>query len=151
MWVAEADWEYRRVFSVPSAVSKEAHVFLVCDELDTITEVLLNGTLLGRTDNMFRQYRWDVKSLLKSKGNEIWIRFPSTVCFAQSLQAKHKMIGVSQALEGGPQVRKAPSHFGWDGVRNSRRSASGARCACWAIRTRVLTTCTCDNSTSTAR
>ncbi len=114
MWVAEADWEYRRTFSVPSAVSKEAQVFLVCDGLDTLAEVHLNGTLLGRTDNMFRQYRWDVKSLLKSKGNEVWIRFPSTVCFAQAMQAKRKMLGVSQAIEGGPQVRKAPCQFGWD-------------------------------------
>jgi beta-mannosidase len=48
MWVAEADWEYRRAFSPPADVLKEAQVFLVCDGLDTIAEVYLNGTLLGK-------------------------------------------------------------------------------------------------------
>ena len=51
---------------------------------------------------MFRQYRWDVKSLLKPKNNDIQIKFPSTVRFAQALQAERKMQGVSQAIEGGP-------------------------------------------------
>jgi beta-mannosidase len=114
MWVAESDWEYRRAFSVPAALLKEAKVLLVCDGLDTLSEVYVNGTLLGRTDNMYRQYRWDVKPLLKAKGNEIWIKFPSTVRFAQAMQSKRKMAGVSQAIDGGPQVRKAPCQFGWD-------------------------------------
>ncbi len=114
MWVAEADWEYRRAFSAPADVLKEAQIFLVCDGLDTIAEVSLNGALLGKAENMFRQYRWDVKSLLKPKNNVIQIKFPSTVRFAQALQAEHKMLGVSQAIEGGPQVRKAPCQFGWD-------------------------------------
>jgi beta-mannosidase len=114
MWVAEADWEYRRTFSVSSAVLKEANVFLVCDGLDTLAEVHLNGTLLGSTNNMYRQYRWEVKSSLKPSDNELWIRFPSTVCFAKALQAKTKLSGVSQAIEGGPHVRKAPCQFGWD-------------------------------------
>jgi len=114
MWVAEADWEYRHNFSVSAAVRKEANIFLTCDGLDTLAEVSLNGTMLGRTDNMFRQYRWEVKALLKPTHNEIAIKFPSTVGFVSALQAKRKLAGVSQAIEGGPYVRKAPCQFGWD-------------------------------------
>ena len=114
MWVAEADWEYRRTFSPPADLLKEDQVYLVCDGLDTIAEVYLNGSLLGKAENMFRQYRWDVKSRLKSRNNVIHIKFPSTVLFAQALQVERKMLGVSQAIDGGPHVRKAPCQFGWD-------------------------------------
>ncbi|MBV5323388.1 hypothetical protein JZU51_01275, partial [bacterium] len=60
-------------------LSKE-NIFLVCDGLDTLATVVLNGHELGRTDNMFRQYQWDVKPLLNAKGaNDITITFASPV------------------------------------------------------------------------
>ena len=59
-WVAESDWEYRRSFSADAALLSEDKVFLVCDGLDTLAAVRLNGHLLGKTDNMFRQYEWEV-------------------------------------------------------------------------------------------
>lgn len=114
MWVAETDWEYRCRFSVSSKLLKEANVYLVCDGLDTIAEAFLNGKPIGKAENMFRQYCWDVKSLLQSAGNELLIRFPSTVRLATALQAQHKMAGVTQAIPGGPHVRKASCQFGWD-------------------------------------
>ncbi len=114
MWVAEADWEYRHSFSVPTAALKEARLYLACDGLDTLSEVYLNGALLGRTNNMYRQYRWEAKALLKAKNNEIIIKFPSTVQHITALQNQFELKGVSHAIPGGPYVRKAPCHFGWD-------------------------------------
>ena len=63
---------------------------------------------------MFRQYRWDVKSLLKLGENELRIAFDSPVRFAAAQQAIRPMPGVSQAIPGGPYLRKAPCQFGWD-------------------------------------
>ena len=114
MWVAEADWEYRRSFAASADLLKESRVFLVCDGLDTLAEVYLNGKRLGNTENMFRQYRWDVKSLLKADGNEIQIKFSSTVCKGYELQAKSPLLGVEQALKGSAHMRKAPCQYGWD-------------------------------------
>ena len=34
-WVAEADWEYRRIFSVDEELAQRAHIDLICDGLDT--------------------------------------------------------------------------------------------------------------------
>ena len=67
-WVAESDWEYRRSFACSPELLGEEKVFLVCDGLDTLATVTLNGHELGRTDNMFRQYKWDVKSLATRPG-----------------------------------------------------------------------------------
>jgi beta-mannosidase len=58
-WVAESGWEYRCSFSCSPELLAEEQVWLVCDGLDTLAAVSLNGQLLGRTENMFRQYRWE--------------------------------------------------------------------------------------------
>ena len=113
-WVAESDWEYRRSFSVDAALLSEDKVFLVCDGLDTLAEVRLNGHLLGKTDNMFRQYEWEVKSLLRPGENEIAIAFGAPTTYARTHDAARPLNGVSQAIAGGPHMRKAPCQFGWD-------------------------------------
>jgi len=113
-WVAQADWEYQLVFSVDAELRQQGHVWLVCDGLDTLATVTLNGQLLGSTANMFRQYRWDVKGLLQPDGNELHVRFASPVRYAEQHQAVRALAGVSQAIAGGPHLRKAPCQFGWD-------------------------------------
>ena len=114
LWVAESDWEYRRAFNADAALLAEDKAFLVCDGLDTLAEVRLNGHLLGKTDNMFRQYEWEVKSLLRPGENEIAIAFGAPTTYARAHDAIRPLNGVSQAIAGGPHMRKAPCQFGWD-------------------------------------
>ena len=66
-WVAEEDWVYKRSFGCSPDVLAQDKVWLVCDGLDTLATITINGQEIGRADNMFRQYRWDVKSLLKAR------------------------------------------------------------------------------------
>ncbi len=113
-WVAERDWEYEVIFQDDLALSAHEQIFLVCDGLDTLSEVAFNGTALGQTDNMFRQYRWDVTSLLAEGENTLRVLFRSTVIYAREKQSELPLMEVSQALPGGPHVRKAPCQFGWD-------------------------------------
>jgi beta-mannosidase len=113
-WVAEADWEYRVQFAADPELLEQAHVWLVCDGLDTLATVSLNGRALGQTDNIFRQYRWDVKALLQADENELVIAFASPVKYVTEKQATRPLPGVSQAIPGGPHLRKAPCQFGWD-------------------------------------
>ena len=113
-WVAKTDWEYTHTFEVSPAMLGNEQVWLVCDGLDTLAVLVLNGTALGETSNMFRQYHWDVKPLLRAEGNELTIRFNSVVEYGAQKEALRPLAGVSQAITGGPYVRKAPCHFGWD-------------------------------------
>jgi beta-mannosidase len=113
-WVAEQDWEHRYTFTPDAAVLGAEKVFLVCDGLDTLAEVTLNGELLGRTDNMFRRYEWEIKQLLREEENELLISFASPVRFITAANAARPLRGVTQAIDGGPHLRKAPSQFGWD-------------------------------------
>lgn len=114
MWVAESDWVYRRAFVVDGDVLGESDITLVCDGLDTLAEVTLNGESLGATDNMFRRYRWDVKSLLRDGENELAIAFRSPVQYVTLKQAARPLRNVPQAIPGGSYLRKAPCQFGWD-------------------------------------
>ena len=113
MWVAESDWEYRRTFSVDSALFTQPQVTLVCDGLDTIADVYVNGTWLGHAENMFRRWEWDVKPLLRAGENEIRIFFGSPLRFIAARQAQLPLTGGGD-IPGGPHLRKAPCHFGWD-------------------------------------
>jgi beta-mannosidase len=113
-WVAENDWEYRRSFTVDKALRDEEHQTLVCDGLDTLAEVSLNGKPLGKTDNMFRRWAWEVNGLLKADGNELRIVFRAPVTYIKAKQADKPLIGGSSSIPGGPYLRKAPCQWGWD-------------------------------------
>ncbi len=113
-WVAESDWEYRTEFDVLPELFSLPQIWLVCDGLDTLATITLNGQIIGRTENMFRQYQWDIKHQLKEEKNILLVSFDSPVKFAAAKQAIRPMPGVTQAIPGGPYLRKAPCQFGWD-------------------------------------
>lgn len=113
-WIAETDWEYSRTWTGDATLLAMDRVFLVCDGLDTLAEVWVNGQLVGKTENMFRQYRWDVREIVKAGENEISVKFRSSVQYAIERNEKRPMPDVNNPLAGGPYLRKVPSHFGWD-------------------------------------
>ena len=114
-WVAEADWIYRCVFSCSPGLLAEEKIFLVCEGLDTLATVTLNGHELGHTDNMFRRYEWEVNSFLDAEAaNELRITFLSAVKYIAGKQSIRPLPGVPQAIPGGSHLRKAPCQFGWD-------------------------------------
>lgn len=113
-WVAESDWVYRRTFDLDPALLREDRIFLVCEGLDTLASLQLNGEFLGETDNMFRRYEWQVKPLLRAGENELVVSFRSPVAYVLALHERNPLPGVPQAIPGGPYLRKAPCQFGWD-------------------------------------
>ena len=113
-WVAEAEWEYKAVFSVPAALAGAKHLFLVADGLDTFADVTLNGQAVGSTENMFRQYRWDVGGLVREGQNELRVFFRSVVNFCKARNEAKPLTVMNMSLVGSVFARKAPCHFGWD-------------------------------------
>ncbi len=113
MWVAESDWEYRYNFSLDAGLLANEQVALVCEGLDTIADVYLNGTYLGHVENMFRRWEWEAKNLLRDGGNELHIVFGSPVRFITAKQTQLPLLGGGD-IPGGPHLRKAPCHWGWD-------------------------------------
>ena len=110
-WIDKENWSYKTNFTVTPSFLRKKNVELVFDGLDTYADVYLNGQLILSADNMFRQWRIDVKKILRS-GNQLLVRFYS---------AKNKVDSIAQSklpsvLPDNPRVyvRKAQYHFGWD-------------------------------------
>ena len=117
LWIGETDWIYRRAFLVEAELLHHQNVLLHCDGLDTLAVICINGTEIGRTDNQFRTWEFDVKELLREGDNEIEIRFDSALRYGQArLEERyiHSWSTDTHKLPGGNYVRKSQCNFGWD-------------------------------------
>jgi beta-mannosidase len=63
-WIGEVDWTYSRTFTVPASLLTHERVLLRCEGLDTFATIRINDTEVARTNNMFRTWEFDVKTLL---------------------------------------------------------------------------------------
>lgn len=110
-WVGEAQWTYKTKFNV-DAVPAGAKAVLAFDGLDTYATVVLNGTTILETENMFLPERVDVTSVLKEE-NELVITFDSAYLRGWKLVEKypeHKW-GCWNGDNARLAVRKAQYHF----------------------------------------
>ena len=109
-WVTEADWVYQRKFDVPGDVLKNDCVLLRCEGLDTVAAIKINGSEVGRADNMFRLWEYDVKNVLRAGENEIEITFGSPLTYIK----QYEDAAPNQWVKGRAWVRKEPCSFDWD-------------------------------------
>ncbi|MDR2047039.1 MAG: glycoside hydrolase family 2 protein [Clostridiales bacterium] len=112
--VALKDWEYVRSFSVDDELLKAERAELVCESLDTLADVFINGERLFSADNMFKKYTADVKPFLRKGENDIRIVFYSPVGYARGEKEKYKLTSSFDAVAPAQYIRKAQYHFGWD-------------------------------------
>lgn len=111
----EQDYVYRRTFIVPPASLGADAVELVCEGLDTLAAITLNGTLLAQADNMHCTYRLGIKGILTAGKNEIEIVFSSPLKFVQEEDARNDIHYASTGcMPGNAALRKAHYMFGWD-------------------------------------
>ncbi|MEO6828465.1 MAG: glycoside hydrolase family 2 protein [Acidobacteriaceae bacterium] len=113
-WIENVDWEYRTRISVSSELLGRKNLDLVFDGLDTCARVYVNGRLVLTSHNMFRTYRIDVKSYLKSGGNQLLISFPSPIRCAAAIAEKDRWRSEIHA-PARSYLRKAAYEYGWDG------------------------------------
>ncbi|SER14939.1 beta-mannosidase [Lentzea xinjiangensis] len=111
-WMHRADWRYDTSF-LAAAVAPGERVDLVFDGLDTVAAVELNGHLAGRTANMHRGYRFDVRRFLVDGANELAVSFSSALTHAEETQAA---LGRRAHVNAHPfnMIRKMACSFGWD-------------------------------------
>ncbi|PZG01933.1 glycoside hydrolase family 2 protein [Micromonospora deserti] len=110
-WIGRADWVYETTFTPPQGEADR--VDLVCAGLDTVARVTVNGVEVGRTENMHRSYRFDVRSLLRGGGNTLAVRFDSAYRYAEV--HRERLGGRPNAYpEPFNFIRKMACNFGWD-------------------------------------
>ncbi len=109
-WISNEDWEYKTYFKVEGKTLERKNLELNFNGLDTYSSVYLNDSLILKSDNAFRSYKVDVKSILKAK-NELRIIFEHTNISEDKAKAK-----LTYQLPEGNRVftRKAQFTYGWD-------------------------------------
>jgi beta-mannosidase len=117
-WIGRSDWRYACSFdgeelTIEDTLFGHDHIDLVCEGLDTVATVELNGTTLGTTENMHHPHRFDVRSALTSGTNHLAVTFASAVEYAE---ARRDERGMLPHVNPHPYnfIRKMACNFGWD-------------------------------------
>lgn len=108
------DYVYQRTFTVSEAQLAHAHVELVCEGLDTLAHMSLNGREIAFADNMHIPWVWDVKEQLHAGENTLEIRFDSPILYCAKKAEEAPGWESSDATPGFRHLRKAHCMFGWD-------------------------------------
>ncbi len=111
-WVGRTGWLYEARFEVPPSHEGD-RTDLVCEGLDTVATVRLNGAEVGRAADMHLCYRWDVSNLLVPGTNHIEVEFEPAVDAAERWEAE---LGPRPNVSAHPYnaLRKMACNYGWD-------------------------------------
>ncbi|UOQ68589.1 hypothetical protein MUN86_24095 (plasmid) [Hymenobacter volaticus] len=121
-WIGKADWEYKTTFTVDANQLKSDKLYLVFEGLDTYADVYVNDVKVLEADNMFRQWKRDVKPQLKAGSNALRVYFHAPMVKGEELfKSLPFQVPASDNDQAGPGehkvsvfTRKAGYHYGWD-------------------------------------
>jgi beta-mannosidase len=125
-WVENSEWEYRKTITAGEAMLKHKNIELVFEGLNTLADVYLNGKDILKTDNMFREWRVDIKPFLKPGNNTLSIVFHRIKPEIDRLDKKYPenqsgldtsnalVKSFAAGLKQGSYIRKAAYEKGWD-------------------------------------
>jgi beta-mannosidase len=110
-WIGRTDWRYATVFDADTAGHER--VDLVCEGLDTVATVSLNGVVVGTSANQHRSYRFDLRPALRDGSNELAVEFTSAYSYAEAMRTA---LGDRPGAYAEPYqfIRKMACNFGWD-------------------------------------
>lgn len=123
-WVDKEDWEYKTTLPVTPELCNKDNIELVFKGLDTYADVFLNDSCILNADNMFREWKVDVKGLLRNGNNELRVYFhsPIKVDMPKLDAMEYPTEATCDQSENGGLfqkkvsifARKAGYHYGWD-------------------------------------
>ncbi|XP_037073776.1 LOW QUALITY PROTEIN: beta-mannosidase-like [Pollicipes pollicipes] len=122
-WVSEMEWSFSRHFNVAKELLDRKVVLLVCDGIDTVSNISINGKQVGSTVNQFVRYTFDVKAALREGDNRIEVSLRSPSAYAAEKYAQQAQDYIVPPKCPPPQqhgvchanhIRKMQASFSWD-------------------------------------
>lgn len=122
-WIDKKDWEYTTVFNISTKAFNKSNIILDFKGLDTYADVYLNDSLVLKANNMFREWKVDIKKIAKLKNNHLRVLLHSPIQKGLEELKNHYLLPATndQSENGGlkdkkvsPFTRKAGYHYGWD-------------------------------------
>jgi len=110
-------WKYQKFEDVHQIYeinfnSKSAQSFITFEGIDTISEIYLNGKLIGKTNNMYIPYTFKAENL-KRNNNLLQIHILPCVIEGRKFDKTKSLMYQKYAVDG-LNIRKPASSFGWD-------------------------------------
>ncbi len=123
-WIDKEDWMYVTHFDLTDEMFNRGNIRLVFKGIDTYADVYLNGQKLFSANNMFREWKADIKKLAKKTDNKLEVLLLSPIKMDipkfDALPYQYPT-GPDQSENGGifnktvsVFARKAGYHYGWD-------------------------------------
>ena len=113
-WIGENDWQYRCSFEASAEMLAHEKLELVCEGLDTVATIEINGRVVGQAEDMHLAYRFDVKPYLSEGKNDLSITFRSALTYAHEQLERLSYLPNSSYPHPFNFVRKMACNFGWD-------------------------------------
>lgn len=123
-WIDKEDWMYETTIKPTEQELSSENQELVFKGLDTYADVYLNSHLLVRTDNMHREWRCNVKGILKDGNNKLEVYFNSPIKrnipkfdalpYRHNTGPDHSQLGGIFDKTISPFARTAGFEYGWD-------------------------------------
>ncbi|TPX30933.1 beta-galactosidase [Synchytrium microbalum] len=119
-WIALEEWTYKTTFTAGDTLLDADTVLLVCEALDTVAHISLNGEEIGYANNQFRRWTFDVRPALVDGDNELAFRFESAVTYAaeKARESKYYIPDMYAPEQHGERnrnfIRKEQNSFSWD-------------------------------------
>lgn len=123
-WIDKEDWIYETEFTGHNKIITRENQQIVFKGLDTYADVYLNDSLILKANNMFLEWKTNVKGILKAGKNKLKVYFHSPVkidmpkweALPYQLKANNDQSENGGLLNRkiGIFARKAGYHYGWD-------------------------------------
>jgi beta-mannosidase len=123
-FLVHTNWMFTKKFNLSSDFLASNHITIHLEQIDTVANVTINGCPIGRTNNMFLPYVFNVANTCLKPENEIQIDFKSPVNYALEQYIAYNLtvppLCPPEAQNGECHIqfiRKEPCSFSWDWVR----------------------------------
>ncbi len=108
---AEKDFTYQKTFVLSEEDLAYEHVYLVFQGIDTYAEIYVNDSLVGKTDNAFIGYKFDVKEFAKIGENTLTVKMQATMKYYNAANVDgYKALFTQKRI----LLRRPQCHYGWD-------------------------------------
>ncbi len=113
-WVGREAWSYTRTFELGNDDLRAKRIILRAKALDTLCEIYVNDSLIGKCQNAHLMHEFDVKRYVSGGLNTIMVKFAPPTTYAEERQKQSPLPRNFNGTDGIAYLRKPHCHFGWD-------------------------------------
>lgn len=106
------EWIYEKSFNIDD-IDQGKRYDLVLEGVDTLANIYINGQYVGKTEDMFIEYRFNVKKHLKVGENSIKVVILSPIDIPKRLEKNYGKLHAGEETAR-VYIRKAQYSYGWD-------------------------------------